>query len=81
MRSLGVVPLAVAAAVLVTALLLHLARLRCPPAYGLALLPFLIPSPTLSYPLFTLMGTSWLLLVVAASAALARRRGDREWQD
>ncbi len=79
-RSLGVVPLAVAAAVLVTALLLHLARLRCPPAFGLALLPFLIPSPSPSYPLFTLVGTSWLLLVVSTSAALARRHGDREWQ-
>ena len=37
-RSLGVVPLAAAAAVLITALLLHLAQLRCPPAFGLALL-------------------------------------------
>lgn len=78
-RSLGVVPLAAAAAVLITALLLHLAQLRCPPAFGLALLPFVIPSPPLAYPLLTLAGTAWLLLLVAAGAALARRRGGREW--
>ena len=78
-RTLGVVPLAVAGAVLITALLLHLARLRCPPAFGLALLPFVIPAPSPAYPLLTLAGTAWLLVVVAASGALARRLRGREW--
>jgi hypothetical protein len=73
-RSLGVVPLAVAAAVLITAVLLHLARLRCPPAFGLALLPFVIPSPPPTYPLLTLAGTAWLLLVVAVSGRSFKRR-------
>jgi hypothetical protein len=73
-RSPGVVPLAAALAVLITALLLHLARLRCPPAFGLALLPLVIPAPPPTYPLLTLMGTTWLLLVVTTSGALARRR-------
>jgi hypothetical protein len=74
MRSLGVVPLAAAAAVLITAVLLHLARLRCPPAFGLALLPFVIPLPPPTYPLFTLAGTAWLLLVVAVSGRGFKRR-------
>ncbi len=78
-RSLGVEPPAVAAAVLITALLLHLARLRCPPAFGLALLPFVIPAPSPAYPLLTLAGTAWLVVVVAASGALARRLRGREW--
>jgi hypothetical protein len=71
-RSLGVVPLAAAAAVLITAVLLHLARLQCPPAFGLALLPFVIPSPPPTYPLLTLAGTAWLLLVVAVSGRWPR---------
>jgi hypothetical protein len=73
-QTLGVVPLASLLAVLTTALLLHLARLQCPPAYGLALLPFVIPSPPPSYPLLTLAGTAWLLLVVEQHRARQRRR-------
>ncbi|MCX5966429.1 MAG: hypothetical protein NTV57_02055 [Cyanobacteria bacterium] len=51
--------------------LLRLLRLSFPPALGLALLPFVIPQPPLSYPLFTLAGSLWLLLVVALHEALA----------
>jgi hypothetical protein len=63
-QTLEVVPLATLLAVLATALLLHLTRLKCPPAYGLALLPFVIPTPPQTYALLTLAGTAWLLLVV-----------------
>jgi len=78
-QSLGVAPLACMLAVLATALLLHLTRLKCPPAYGLALLPFVIPTPPQAYPLLTLAGTAWLLLVVELHRARERRRGGREW--
>ena len=71
--ALGVSPLAAFLAVLVTALLLRLARLRCAPAFGLALLPFVIPAPTLAYPLLTLAGTAWLLLVVKLDQILKIR--------
>jgi hypothetical protein len=74
-QTLGVVPLATLLAVLATALLLHLSRLTCPPAYGLALLPFVIPTPPQAYPLLTLAGTAWLLLVVELHRARERRRG------
>ncbi len=70
-KLLGVVPVAVFLAVLVTLALLRLLRLSFPPALGLALLPFVIPQPPLSYPLFTLAGSLWLLLVVALHEALA----------
>lgn len=63
-ETLGVSPLAAFSAVLVTGLALQLAQLTCPPAYGLALLPLVIPSPSMTYPLHTLVGTAWLLLVV-----------------
>jgi hypothetical protein len=78
-QALGVVPLACLLAVLATALLLHLTQLKCPPAYGLALLPFVIPTPPQSYPLLTLAGTAWLLLVVELHRGRERRRGGREW--
>jgi hypothetical protein len=71
---LGVVPLATLLAVLATALLLHLTCLKCPPAYGLALLPFVIPTPPQTYALLTLAGTAWLLLVVELHRARERRR-------
>ncbi len=71
--ALGVSPLAAFLAVLVTALLLRLVRLRCAPAFGLALLPFIIPNPTLAYPLLTLAGTAWLLLVVKLDQILRIR--------
>ena len=50
-----------------------------PPAYGLALLPFVIPTPPQAYPLLTLAGTAWLLLLVELHRARERRRGGREW--
>ena len=79
-QALGVVPLATFLAVLATALLLRLSQLRCPPAFGLALLPFVIPAPPATYPLLTLAGTAWLLLVVHLTQSLADRRGAREWK-
>ena len=80
-QTLGVVPLASLLAVLATALLLHLTRLKCPPAYGLALLPFVIPTPPQAYALLTLAGTAWLLLVVELHRARERRRGGQERAD
>jgi hypothetical protein len=77
-QTLGVAPLACLLAVLATALLLHLTRLKCPPAYGLALLPFVIPAPPQAYPLLTLAGTAWLLLVVELHRARERRREARQ---
>ena len=77
-QTLEVVPLATLLAVLATALLLHLTRLKCPPAYGLALLPFVIPTPPQTYALLTLAGTAWLLLVVELHRARERRRGGQE---
>jgi hypothetical protein len=71
--ALGGSPQAAFLTVLVTALLLRLARLRCPPAFGLALLPFVIPAPTLAYPLLTLAGTAWLMLVVKLDQILKIR--------
>jgi hypothetical protein len=83
-QALGVVPQASFLAVLATAWLLRLARLRCPPAFGLTLLPFVIPSPPSTYPLLTLVGTAWLLLVVWLAQRLSQRRADRrgarEWK-
>lgn len=70
-KTLGVTPAATFLAVLATLALLKLARLPFPPALGLALLPFVIPDPPLSYPLFTMAGSLWLLLVVALQEALA----------
>ena len=72
-KSLGVGPAAAFLAVLATLALLKLARLPLPPALGLALLPFVIPQPPLSYPLFTLAGSLWLVLVVAAQEAWVKR--------
>ena len=76
---LGVVPLASFLAMLATALLLRLSQLRCPPAFGLALLPFVIPAPPATYTLLTLAGTGWLLLVVGLAERLDRRRRQPEW--
>ena len=70
-KTLGVTPAATFLAVLATLALIKLARLPFPPALGLALLPFVIPDPPLSYPLFTMAGSLWLLLVVALQEALA----------
>ena len=72
-KTLGVTPAAAFLAVLATLALLKLARLPLPPALGLALLPFVIPQPPLSYPLFTLAGSLWLVLVVAAQEAWVKR--------
>lgn len=71
--TLGVSALAAFLAVLATSLLLRLARLRCAPAFGLALLPFVITSPTLAYPFLTLTGTAWLLVVVKLDQILRVR--------
>jgi len=73
--TLGVVPLAAFLAVLATLAVLRVLRLPFPPALGLALLPFVIPVPTLSYPLYTLSGSLWLLLVVAVQETIAAGRG------
>lgn len=73
-KTLGLVPAATCLAALVTLALLKLARLPFPPALGLALLPFVIPQPPLSYPLFTLAGSLWVLLVVAMQEAWLRRQ-------
>jgi hypothetical protein len=62
---LGVVPAAAFLAVLATVALLQLTRLFFPPALGVTLLPFVMPHPPLAYPLFTGMGSLWLVLVVA----------------
>jgi hypothetical protein len=62
---LGVVPVAAFLAVLATVTLLQLTRLFFPPALGVALLPFVMPHPPLTYPLFTGIGSLWLVLVVA----------------
>ena len=70
-KILGVVPAAAFLVVLATLALLKLARLQFPPALGLALLPFVIPDPPLTYPLFTMAGSCWLLLVVALHQTLA----------
>lgn len=64
-KLLGVVPAAAFLAVLATLALLRLTRLAFPPALGLALLPFVMPQPPLAYPLFTSIGSVWLILVVA----------------
>jgi len=77
-QTLGVVPLASLLAVIATGLLLHLTRLKCPPAYGLALLPFVIPNPPQAYALLTLSGTAWLLVVVELHRVRERRRGGRD---
>lgn len=60
-------------AVLATLALLHLTRLNFPPALGLALLPFVIPQPQLSYPLFTTIGSLWMILVVVFLEELRRQ--------
>ncbi|MEI8250060.1 MAG: hypothetical protein WCF98_02690 [Synechococcus sp. ELA057] len=73
--TLGVVPLAAFLAVLATLTLLRLLRLPFPPALGLALLPFVIPTPSLTYPLFTLIGSLWLLLVVVLQESITAGRG------
>jgi hypothetical protein len=51
-KPLGIVSAGSCLAVLATLALLHLTRLTFPPALGLALLPFVIPQPQLSYPQF-----------------------------
>jgi hypothetical protein len=70
-KCLGVGPAAAFLAVLATLAFLKLARLPFPPALGLALLPFVITDPPLTYPLFTLAGSLWLLVVVAVQEATA----------
>ena len=64
-RALGVTPLAVFLATLAGVALLRATGLCFPPALGMALLPFVIPHPTLMYPVYTLIGSAWLLLLVA----------------
>ena len=70
---LGVTPWAVFLASLLGASLLRRAHLFFPPAMGMTLLPFVIPRPPLSYPLLTLAGCLWLLVVVGAAERLGRR--------
>jgi hypothetical protein len=72
-KLLGVVPAASFLAVLATLALLHLTRLTFPPALGLALLPFVIPQSQLSYPLFTTIGSLWMILVVVFLEKLRRQ--------
>lgn len=74
-RWLGPVPLATLLAVLMVALLLDRLRLTCPPAFAVALLPFVIHSPATDFPLHVLAGTAWLVVVSALTAALRHRRG------
>lgn len=74
---LGATPPAVFLASLAAATLLRLSRLCFPPAMGMALLPFVIPQPPLAYPLFTLVGCLWLLLLVAAAERLGGRGAAR----
>lgn len=68
-NTLGVTPTSSVLAVLTTLALLRLARLTFPPALGLALLPFVIPHPPLNSWLFTIVGSLWLMLVVAVMGA------------
>ena len=70
-KCLGVGPAAAFLAVLATLAFLKLSRLPFPPALGLALLPFVMTDPPLTYPLFTLAGSLWLLVVVAVQEATA----------
>lgn len=65
-------PVAVCAAVLLTALLLRGLRLTCPPAFAVALLPLVLPQPSLDFPLFVLTGGA--LLVVVARFGQPRER-------
>lgn len=74
-RWLGPVPLATLLVVLCVALLLDRLRLTCPPAYAVALLPFVIHQPTNALPLHVLAGTGWLVVVTALTARRARLRG------
>jgi HPP family len=79
-HGLGPQPWTTALAVLTVALLLRTLRLICPPAFAVALLPFVLHQPPPSFPLAVLVGTAWLLLV--ARLPLARRppSGGREWE-
>lgn len=63
--TLGVTPLAVFLAALVGVVLLRATRLPFPPALGMVLLPFVIHQPSWLFPVHTLVGTAWLLLLVA----------------
>jgi hypothetical protein len=72
-KLLGVLPAASFLAVLATLALLHLTRLTFPPALELVLLPFVIPQPQLSYPLFTTIGSLWMILVVVFLEKLRRQ--------
>lgn len=74
-RWLGPVPLATLLAVLLVALMLDRLRLTCPPAFAVALLPFVIRSPATGFPLHVLVGTGWLVVVTVLTATLRRRRG------
>lgn len=77
-RWLGPMPLATVLSVLLVALLLARLRLTCPPAFAVALLPFVVPAPTVAFPLHVLAGTAWLVVVSALAAGLRRRRRGRE---
>lgn len=66
---LGPVPLATLLAVLLVALVLDRLRFVCPPAYAVALLPFVVQAPSASFPLHVLAGTAWLVVVAALQAA------------
>jgi hypothetical protein len=74
-RWLGPVPLATLLAVLLVALLLDRLRLSCPPAFAVALLPFVIHSPAIAFPLHVLAGTAWLVVVSVLTDGLGRRLG------
>ena len=68
-----------AALVLAIALLLNRLQLLCPPAFAVALLPFVLHHPSAGFPLHVLIGTGWLLLVNALIEAHRQRSGGREW--
>ncbi|MEB3255470.1 MAG: hypothetical protein VKJ05_03675 [Synechococcaceae cyanobacterium] len=62
-RWLGPLPLTTLLVVLAVALLLDRLRLTCPPAFAVALLPFVVHGSAAALPLHVLLGTLWLLLV------------------
>lgn len=70
---LGTGALAAFLATLCCALLLDRLRLRCPPAFALALLPLVLPRPPAIYPLLVLVGLGWLLLVTLVAERYRRR--------
>lgn len=77
---LGPQPQATALLVLAIALLLNRLQLICPPAFAVALLPFVLHHPSAGFPLQVLLGTGWLLLVDALLEGHRQQSGGREWE-